>query len=148
MPQPQQRGSQAPSATYTTARSSAGSSTHRVRPEIEPTSSWALGGFLMAEPQRELPDYSVFWCRFIVRVGGGGTQYFCFFSGWEMTLASNVDCAQAIWNRKMSIVDQKEMSLEADLLKLVPLITWILWVYRKLWVIPHIVTVVFPSVIV
>lgn len=61
-----------------------------------------------------------------------------------MTLASYMDGAQAIWNRKMPITDQKEMSLEPGLPKLVPLITWILWVYRKLWVIPHIVTIVFP----
>lgn len=30
------------------------------------------------------------------------------------------------------------MSLEPGLPKLVPLIIWTLWVYRKLWVIPHI----------
>lgn len=53
------------------------------------------------------------------------------------------DGAQAIWNRKVPIVDQKEMPAEADLLKLVPVITRIPWVYTKLWVIPHLMTAVF-----
>ena len=43
-PQPQQHGIQAPSETYTTAHGSAGSLTHWVRSEIEPTSSWILVG--------------------------------------------------------------------------------------------------------
>ena len=43
------------SATYTTARSSAGSLTYWVRPGIEPASSWILVGFISAEPQWEFP---------------------------------------------------------------------------------------------
>ena len=42
IPQSQQCGIQAVSATYTTAHSNPGSSTHRARPEIEPTSSQIL----------------------------------------------------------------------------------------------------------
>ena len=42
---------QAASVTYTAAHSNAGSLTHRVRPGIEPTSSWILVGFITAEPQ-------------------------------------------------------------------------------------------------
>ena len=33
-------------ATYTTAHSNTGSLTYRVRPKIEPSSSWILGGYL------------------------------------------------------------------------------------------------------
>ena len=42
MPQAQQHGTWAASATYTTAHSNTGSWTHWVNPEIEPTSSWML----------------------------------------------------------------------------------------------------------
>jgi hypothetical protein len=55
------------------------------------------------------------------------------------------DCAQTIWNRKMPSVDQKEMPLEAELLKLVPAITRIPWVYTKLWVVPHLRLLYFPT---
>ena len=80
----------------------------------------------------------------IFRSVWGRHTHFCLFSLWVTTLDSRVDCAQATWNRKKPIVDQKEMSFEAGLPKWVPLITWILWVYRKLWVIPHIMTTAFP----
>ena len=53
-PQPQQHRIQNSSATYTTAHGNAGSLTHRVRPGIEPTSSWILVGFVSAAPQWEL----------------------------------------------------------------------------------------------
>lgn len=43
----------------------------------------------------------------------------------------------------MPVMDQKEMPLEQGLPKLVPLMIWILLVYRKLYVIPHIMTIVF-----
>ena len=45
MAQPQQRGIRAASATYTAAHGKAGSLTHRVRPGIEPATSWFLVGF-------------------------------------------------------------------------------------------------------
>ena len=54
-PQPQQRGIQAESATYTTAHSNAGSLTHWERQEIKPVSSWMLTGFVSTEPCWELP---------------------------------------------------------------------------------------------
>ena len=40
---------------YTTAHGNTGSLTHRARPEIEPSSSWILVGFVTTEPQQELP---------------------------------------------------------------------------------------------
>ena len=46
MPQPQQLGIRAKSATYTTAHGSTESLTHRARPEIEPVSSWKLVGLV------------------------------------------------------------------------------------------------------
>ena len=46
MPQPQCCGIPATSATYTTAHSCGWSLTHWVRPEIEPSSSWILVGFV------------------------------------------------------------------------------------------------------
>ena len=48
-PQTQQEGIQALSATYTTAHGNAGSLTHRVRPGIEPTTSWILVWFITTE---------------------------------------------------------------------------------------------------
>jgi len=45
-PEPQQRGIQATSATYTTAHGNAGSLTHWARPGIEPSTSWFLVGFV------------------------------------------------------------------------------------------------------
>ena len=44
------------SVTYTTAHGNARSSTHRVRPGMEPTSSWILVGFITVAPQREFPQ--------------------------------------------------------------------------------------------
>ena len=46
---------QATPVTYTTAHSNAGSRTHRVRPGIEPASSWIPARCVMTAPQRELP---------------------------------------------------------------------------------------------
>ena len=40
-------------STYTKAHGNAGSLTHWAGPEIEPTSSWILVGFIIAEPQQE-----------------------------------------------------------------------------------------------
>ena len=54
MPQPQQLGIQAMSATYTTAHGNAGSLTHGARPGMELATSWFLVGFLSAAPQRAL----------------------------------------------------------------------------------------------
>ena len=45
-PQPQQHPIRAASADYATAHGNAGSSTHWVRPGIEPTFSWTLVGFI------------------------------------------------------------------------------------------------------
>ena len=59
IPQPQQCGIQAASANYTTAHVNAGSFIHWVGPEIKPTSSWILGGFVTTEPQEKLPDTSL-----------------------------------------------------------------------------------------
>ena len=53
MPQPQQFGIWATSATYTTAPSNAGSLTHWARPGIEPASSWILVSFVSTAPQQE-----------------------------------------------------------------------------------------------
>ena len=47
------------SAIYTTAHSNAGSLTHWATPEIEPTSSWILVGFVTNEPQWELLDTQI-----------------------------------------------------------------------------------------
>ena len=44
----------AASVTYTTTNSNAGSFIHRVRPGLEPLSSWILIGFVTTEPQQEL----------------------------------------------------------------------------------------------
>ena len=47
--------------TYPTAHGNAGSLTHRVRPAIEPASSWILVGFVTTEPWWELPGASPLW---------------------------------------------------------------------------------------
>ena len=46
MPEPQQRGIQATSVTYTTAHGNAGSLTHRARPRIEPATPLFLVGLV------------------------------------------------------------------------------------------------------
>ena len=56
-PQPQQCRIWAESAIYTTAHGNAGSSTHWVRPGMEPASSWMLVRYVSAEPQQKLPRY-------------------------------------------------------------------------------------------
>ena len=45
---------------YTIAPGNTGSLTHRERPGIEPTSSWILVGFILAEPQWELPQLGLY----------------------------------------------------------------------------------------
>ena len=58
MPEPQQRGIQAASATYTTAHSNARFLTHWLRPGIEATNSASL----TTEPRKELPmGFLFFW---------------------------------------------------------------------------------------
>jgi len=52
MPQPQQHGTQASSAAYTTEHGNAGSPT--ARPGIEPASSWISVRFVSVAPQWEL----------------------------------------------------------------------------------------------
>ena len=59
MPQPQQPGIQAMSATCTTAHSNAASLTHWARPGIQPETSWLLVGFFSTVLQWEL-----LWCMF------------------------------------------------------------------------------------
>ena len=54
MPEPQQHQIRAASATYTTAHDNAGSLTYRVRPVIEPATSWFLVGFVSTAQQWEL----------------------------------------------------------------------------------------------
>ena len=54
VPEPQQRGIWAASATYTTAHSNAGSWTHLARPGIKSTTSWFLVGFISAASRWEL----------------------------------------------------------------------------------------------
>ena len=56
-PIPQPRHLQAASAAYTTAHSSTRSLTHRVRPGIEPTSSWILVRFVTTRPQKDLQRF-------------------------------------------------------------------------------------------
>ena len=46
----------ATSVTYTTVQGNARSLTYCVRPGIKPASSWVLVGFVIAEPQQELPE--------------------------------------------------------------------------------------------
>ena len=55
MTQPQQRGIQAMSVTYTTIQDNTGSLTHWARPGIEPASLWILVGFVSIALQWELP---------------------------------------------------------------------------------------------
>ena len=49
-PQPQQQGTQALSAAYTTAHGNTRYLTHWARPRIEPASSWILVGFISTVP--------------------------------------------------------------------------------------------------
>ena len=56
MPKAQQHRIRAPSATYTTAHSNAGSLTHLARTGIDPASSWILVRFFSTEPWWELPS--------------------------------------------------------------------------------------------
>ena len=53
---------QAESATYTTAGSNTRFLTHRVRPGIEPTTSWFLVGFMSTAPRWELLLFFLFGC--------------------------------------------------------------------------------------
>ena len=48
------------SVTYTTACGSAGPLTHRVRPGMEPVSSWILVGFFTTDPGQELLEFALF----------------------------------------------------------------------------------------
>ena len=54
MLRPLQRGIRAVSVSYATFHGNTGSSTHWVRPGIEPATSWNLIRFISAEPQRDL----------------------------------------------------------------------------------------------
>ena len=54
-PQPQQCRTPATSVTCTTAHSNSWYLTHRVRPGMEPISSWILVGLVTTETQQELP---------------------------------------------------------------------------------------------
>ena len=60
-PQPQQRQMRATSVSYTMAHGNTRFLTHRVRPGIEPASSWIPVRFVSATPQRELPVFCVWW---------------------------------------------------------------------------------------
>ena len=60
IPQPQQCGIWAASATYTTAHSNTRSLTHWARPGMEPTSSWKPVGFITTEPQGELCPFLIY----------------------------------------------------------------------------------------
>ena len=53
MPEPQQPGIWAASATYTTTHGNTGSLTHWAKPGMEPETSWFLVGFVSAVPERE-----------------------------------------------------------------------------------------------
>jgi len=64
-PQPQQRGIQAESATYTTAHGNAGSSTHWARPGTEPSTSWFLVEFDNHCATTGTPHHDYF-CKFAV----------------------------------------------------------------------------------
>ena len=64
--QPQQHGIPATSVIYTTGQGNTGSLIHCKRPGIQPTSSWILGRFITAEPQREIP-YSFYLFYFLPR---------------------------------------------------------------------------------
>ena len=54
--------------TPTTSHGNAGSSTHWVRPRIEPTSSRILVGFIPTEPTWELPHSSVFFGSMLLQL--------------------------------------------------------------------------------
>ena len=60
MPEPQQCGFWAESATYTTAHSNARSLTHWVRPGIQPMSLWILVGFVNPRATTGTPSKSIF----------------------------------------------------------------------------------------
>ena len=61
VPQPQQCGIWATSATYTTAHGNAGSLTHRARAGIEPATSWFLVGFVNHWATIETPYFLFFF---------------------------------------------------------------------------------------
>ena len=78
MPQPQQHGIWAVSATYTTARGNARSLTHWVRPGIQPVSSWMLVGFVTLSHDGNPGKGTGFiwpgerhWARHFATVSGG-----------------------------------------------------------------------------
>ena len=59
MPEPEQRGIQAMSATYITAHGNAASLTHWAGPEVEPSTSWLLVRFVSTVPQGELSKFYI-----------------------------------------------------------------------------------------
>jgi len=87
MPEPQQRGIRAMSATHTIAHGNAGSLIHWARPGIEPTTSWFLVGFanhwaMMGTPIDWLLKYCWFtrFCQFLLY--SKETQS-CIYGFWE-----------------------------------------------------------------
>ena len=66
VPQPQQCGIRATSATYTTAHGNAGSLTHWARPGIEPATSWFLVGFVNHWATMETPYFLFFFFHIIL----------------------------------------------------------------------------------
>ena len=89
IPQPQQWGFWALSATYTAAHSNTGSLTHWVRPGIKPAPSWILVGFVSSAPQWELPCLFFYMC---VRL-----QF------WKLNLRSSL-VAQCIKDQVLSLL--------------------------------------------
>ena len=63
--EPQQRGIQATSATYTTAHGNARSLTHWARPGIEPTTSWFLVRFVSHWATTGTPTTNISWANTI-----------------------------------------------------------------------------------
>ena len=72
MPQPQQLGIRAVSATWTTAHGNAGSLTYWARPGIEPATSWFLVRFISAAPRWEVLFFE----------GGGEFFMYCWYESF------------------------------------------------------------------
>ena len=83
MPEPQECGIWAESATYTTAHGNARSLTHWVRPGIEPATLWFLVGFVNHCATMEIPCLSTFYISVFLFISH--VLFSCFlFSGLHL----------------------------------------------------------------
>ena len=106
MPQPQQQGIQAMSATCTAAHGNAGCLTHWARPGIEPASSWirvhyCWVGFAAAEPWQERP-HLIFNNTLIILICTGSWTLSCEVPIEDPAFCHLPQICSCFWNSLMT----------------------------------------------